>query len=44
MDIECANNAHIKSMMFIPNKSPAKATGKETFVIKDLLDIKEIIK
>ena len=44
IDIACANNAHIKSMMFIPSGSPAKATGKETYIIKDLLDIKEIIK
>ena len=44
MDIKCANNAHIKSIMFIPEGSPAIATGKETFVISDLLQIKEIIK
>ena len=44
LDIECANNAHVKSIMFIPNKSPASPTGKETYVIKDLLDIKDIIK
>ena len=43
LDIECANNAHIKSIMFIPTSSPAKATGKEDYIIKDLLDIKEII-
>ena len=43
MDIKCANNAHVKSIMYIPNQSVAKATGKETHVIKDLLDIKNII-
>lgn len=43
MDIECANNAHIKSIMFIPNKSPAHPTGKETYVVKDLLEIEKII-
>ena len=43
MDIKCANNAHVKSVMYIPNQSVAKATGKETYVIKDLLDIKNII-
>ena len=43
MDIMCANNAHIKSIMFIPSQSVAKATGKETYVIKDLLQIKDII-
>ena len=44
MDIECANNAHIKSIMFIPKKSPAKATGKETYVVNDLLEIANIVK
>ena len=43
MDIMCANNAHIKSIMYIPVSSVAKATGKETYVIKDLLQIKDII-
>ena len=43
IDIKCANNAHIKSIMYIPSQSVAKATGKETFVIKDLLEIKDII-
>ena len=44
LDVECANNAHIKSIMFIPSKSPALHTGKEDYIIKDLLDIKDIIK
>ena len=44
IDIECAYNAHIKSIMFIPSSSPALPTGKEDFIIKDLLDIKDIIK
>ena len=43
LDIECANNAHIKSVMFIPKGSPASPTGKETYVANDLLKIKEII-
>ena len=43
MDILCANNAHIKSIMFIEKNSPGKATGKENYVIKDLLEIKDII-
>ena len=43
MDIMCANNAHIKSIMFIPSGSPASKTGKETHVISDLLQIEDII-
>ena len=43
MDILCADNAHIKSIMFIPENSPAQPIGKETYIIKDLLQIKDII-
>lgn len=42
IDIECANNAKVKSIMFIPEGGVARATGKETYVINDLLDIKTI--
>ena len=44
MDIECANNAHIKSIMYLPKDGYGLATGKETYIIEDLLDIKDIIK
>ena len=44
LDIECANNAHIKSVMFIQSGSPGQPTGKEDYVIRDLLEIKNIIK
>ena len=44
MDIECANNAHIKSIMYLPKDGYGLATGKETYIIEDLLEIKDIIK
>ena len=44
MDIKCANNAGIKSILYIPTGGVAKPTGKETYVIHDLLDIKQIVK
>ena len=44
MDIKCANNAGIKSILYIPNGGVAKQTGKETFIIHDLFDIKDIVK
>ena len=44
MDIKCANNAHIKSIMYIPSQSVALPTGEETYVINDLLQIVDIIK
>ena len=43
LDILCANNAHIKSIMFIEKNSPGKPTSKEDYVIRDLLEIKDII-
>ena len=43
LDIESANNAGIKSILFIPEGSYVKPTGKEDFIIKDLIEIKNII-
>ena len=43
MDIECANNAHIKSIMYLPRGGYGLATGKETYIIEDLMDIKDIV-
>ena len=42
LDVECACNAGIKSILFINNKNITVPTGKETYVIKDLLEIKDI--
>ena len=43
LDAACANNAGIKSIFYLPENSPAKPDGKESCIVKDLLDIKEII-
>ena len=43
IDIECACNASIKSIMFIPPNGVAYPTDKATYVIKDLNEIKKII-
>lgn len=43
IDIECACNAEIKSIMYIPSQSVAISSGNETYLIKDLLEIKDII-
>lgn len=42
IDIDCANNAGIKSIMFIPNESVANKTGKETIIINDLLELSKL--
>ena len=44
LDIECASNAGIKSIMYLPPSSEAKANGKETYIVKDLLEVEDIIK
>ena len=43
LDVECAVNAGINSILYLPENSPAKPTGKETFIVKDLLEIAGII-
>ena len=42
IDIDCANNAGIKSIMFIPSESVANKTGKETIIINDLLELSKL--
>ena len=39
LDIEAANNAGIQSILYLDSTSPINATGHETYVISDLLEI-----
>ena len=43
LDIDCAANAGIGSILYLPEGSPTRPTGKETFIIQDLLEIRDII-
>lgn len=43
IDIECACNAHINSIMYLPSQSVAIPSGKETYIVHDLLDIKDVL-
>ena len=43
LDIACANNAGIQSILYLPEDSAAAPTGKETFIVKDLLEIRELV-
>ena len=43
LDIESADNAGIKSILYLPEGSIVKPTGKETYIVGDLLEIKEIV-
>ena len=39
LDVEAANNAGVGSILFLDPSSPISATGHETYVVKDLLEI-----
>ena len=39
LDIEAANNAGIQSILYLDSNSPICATGHETYVVSDLLEI-----
>ncbi len=43
IDIECAENAHVRSIMFRPEYSVAEPTGRETHIVKDLMEIRDIL-
>ena len=44
LDIEAANNAGIGNILFLDPSSPGKATCMETYIVSDLLEIRNIIK
>ena len=39
LDIEAANNAGIQSILYLDSNSPINATGHESYVVSDLLEI-----
>ena len=43
LDVEAANNAGIGSILYLEPESPITATGHETHVVADLLEICEIV-
>lgn len=44
IDIECAKNAGIRSILYLPKKGYGMAKGKEDYIVQDLLDIINIMK
>lgn len=44
LDIQCARNAGIHSILYLPRDSCSAATGEEDAVVQDLMEIGEIIK
>lgn len=43
IDVECAVNAGVKSILFLAEGCCGKPTGKEDFIVHDLMEIREII-
>ncbi|MBO6261935.1 MAG: HAD-IA family hydrolase [Bacilli bacterium] len=43
LDMECAKSAGIKGIMYLPKDGYGLKTGKEDYIIEDLLEIKDII-
>ena len=43
LDIESAIQADIKSILYIPDNSPGKPTGKEDYIVYNLLEVINII-
>ena len=43
VDMKCANRAGIPGILYLPESNPAKATGLETHIIGNLMEIAEIL-
>lgn len=43
VDIDCARNAGIHSILYLPEGSCGEATGREDAVVRDLLEIEDMI-
>ena len=43
IDIECASNAGIKSILYLPEPYIISPSGKESYVINDLLEIEKLL-
>ena len=43
LDMECAKNAGIPGILYLPEKSKAVPAGAQTYIVKDLLDIVSIV-
>ena len=43
LDMQCAKNAGISGILFLAENTPGEATGEETYIVNDLLEIAEIV-
>lgn len=43
IDMECAKNARVQGVLYLPQGSPAAPTGSESHIVHDLMEIGELI-
>ena len=43
IDVECAVNAGIRSILYHPENSVAKVSGKETWVVRDMAELQALV-
>ena len=43
LDMQCAQNAGIAGILYLAPETPGAATGEETYIVNDLIEIAEII-
>lgn len=43
LDMQCAKNAGISGILFLDENTPGEATGDETYIVHDLLEIVQIL-
>ena len=43
LDMQCAQNASISGILYLPAFSKGMATGAETYIVNDLMDITKIL-
>ena len=43
IDMECAQNANIQGILYLPKDSVVERTGREDHIVDDLIKIKEIV-
>ena len=44
IDMECAQNANIQGILYLPRDSVVERTGREAYIVDDLIKIKEIVR
>ena len=43
LDMQCAKNAGISGILFLDEHTPGEATGDESYIVRNLLEIMDIV-